>query len=91
MDEKFVKDQEQKVGEFDMRLAEDTINALQKEVDELVKFIAEQSIDCYEGDCRKKAIEEMGYGAYLSFLIDKDETARMTEDDWEYIKNKLNQ
>lgn len=30
MDEKFVNEQEKKAGEFDMKLAEDTINALEK-------------------------------------------------------------
>ena len=89
MDEKFVKEQEQKVGEFDMQLAEDTINALQKEVGELVKFIAKQSCNCFESDCRKLAIKKMGYKSYLAFVIKEKEMETLLDEDWDFIRNLL--
>lgn len=88
MDEKFVQEQEEK--SFDMDLAEDTINSLEKKVDELVKFIALQSADCFESDCRKKAIKEMGRKAYLIYLIQKKVYDAFLEDDWNYIVEQLN-
>ena len=90
MDEKFVKEQEQKAGEFDMQLAEDTINSLEKKVNELVKFIALQSANCFESECRKKAIREMGQKAYLTYLIQKKEYEAFLEEDWNYIVEQLN-
>ena len=52
MDEKLVKEQENKA--FDMALAEDTINALERKIDELMDFIAGQSVNCFESDCRSR-------------------------------------
>lgn len=89
MDEKFVKEHEQKVGEFDMKLAEDTIKALQKEVNELVEFIAKQSCNCFEGDCRKLAIKKMGYKSYLAFVIKEKEMETLLNEDWAFIRNLL--
>lgn len=89
MDEKYVKEHEQKVGEFDIQLAEDTINALQKEVDELVRFIAKQSCTCFESDCRKLAVKKMGYKSYLAFVIKEKETETLLDEDWDFIRNLL--
>ena len=88
MDEKFMKEQENKA--FDIALAEDTINSLEKKVDELVKFIALQSANCFESECRKKAIREMGQKAYLTYLIQKKEYEAFLEEDWNYIVEQLN-
>ena len=87
MDEKFVQEQEAK--SFDEALANDTIDALQRKVDELVEFIAEQSCNCFESDCRKKAIKEMGYAKYLAWIIDTDNDDYLNEDDKSFIINKL--
>lgn len=88
MDEKFMQEQENKA--FDKALADDTINSLEKKVDELVKFIALQSANCFESECRKKAIREMGRKAYLTYLIQKKEYDAFLEDDWNYIVEQLN-
>lgn len=89
MDEEFVKEHEQKVGEFDIQLAEDTILALQKEVDELVEFVAKQSCNCFESECRKLAIKKMGYKSYLAFIIKEKETETLLDEDWDFIRNLL--
>ena len=83
-----MKEQENKA--FDKALAEDTINALEKKVDGLVKFIALQSANCFESECRKKAIKEMGQKAYLTYLIQKKEYEAFLEEDWNYIVEQLN-
>ena len=82
-----MKEQESKT--FDEQLANDCIDALQRKVDELVRFIAEQSCNCFESDCRKKAIKEMGYGNYVAWLIDTDNNDYLTEDDKTFIINQL--
>lgn len=87
MDEKFMKEQENKA--FDMALAEDTINALQKKVDMLVKFIANQSISASETLCYRKAVEEMGRNAYIAYVIDTDNADYLNDDDKEYVINLL--
>lgn len=95
MDEKFVKEQEAKA--FDEALANDFIFSLQKQVydlqkqvDDLLEFIAWQSVRSFESDCRNKAIEGMGRKAYLSFLIKKGEQDALEDDDWNYIVELIN-
>ena len=88
MDEKFMKEQEAKA--FDEELANDCICSLQKQVDDLLEFIALQSVNCFESDCRKKAIEGMGRKAYLSLLIRKGEHDALNDEDWDYIIEQLN-
>ena len=88
MDEKFMKEQEPKA--FDEALANDCICSLQKQVDDLLEFIALQSVNCFESDCRKKAIEGMGRKAYLSLLIRKGEHDALNDEDWDYIIEQLN-
>lgn len=88
MDEKFMKEQEAKA--FDEQLANDCICSLQKQVDDLLEFIAMQSVNCFESDCRKKAIEGMGRKAYLSLLIKKGEYDALKDEDWEYIVELIN-
>ena len=88
MDEKFAQEQEAKA--FDEALANDCICSLQKQVDDLLEFIALQSVSCFETDCRNKAIEGMGRKAYLSFLIKKGEQDALEDDDWDYIVEQLN-
>lgn len=88
MDEKFMKEQEAKA--FDEQLANDCICSLQDKVDDLLEFIAMQSVNCFESDCRKKAIEGMGRKAYLSLLIKKGEQDALEDEDWEYIVELIN-
>lgn len=88
MDEKFAQEQEAKA--FDEALANDCICSLQKRVDDLLEFIALQSVNCFESDCRKKAIEGMGRKAYLSFLIKKGEYDALKDEDWDYIVELIN-
>lgn len=88
MDEKFMKEQEAKA--FDEQLANDCICSLQDKLDDLLEFIAMQSVNCFESDCRKKAIEGMGRKAYLSFLIKKGEYDALKDEDWEYIVELIN-
>lgn len=88
MDEKFAQEQEAKA--FDEALANDCICSLQKRVDDLLEFIALQSVNCFESDCRKKAIEGMGRKAYLSLLIRKGEQDALNDEDWDYIIEQLN-
>ena len=71
-------------------LANDCICSLQNKVDDLLEFIAMQSVNCFESDCRKKAIEGMGRKAYLSFLIKKGEYDALKDEDWEYIVELIN-
>ena len=88
MDEKLAQEQEAKV--FDEALANDCICSLQKQVNDLLEFIALQSVNCFESDCRKKAIEGMGRRAYLSFLIKKGEQDALEDEDWDYIVELIN-
>ena len=88
MDEKPMKEQEAKA--FDVTLASNCICSLQKKVDGLLQFIALQSVNCFESDCRKKAIEGMGRKAYLSFLIKKGEQDALEDEDWDYIVELIN-
>lgn len=88
MDEKFAQEQEAKA--FDEALANDCICSLQKQVDDLLEFIALQSVNCFESDCRKKAIEVMGHKAYLSLLIRKGEQDALNDEDWDYIVELIN-
>ena len=88
MDEKFAQEQEAKA--FDETLANDCICSLQKRVDDLLEFIAWQRVNCFESDCRKKAIEGMGRKAYLSFLIKKGEQDALEDEDWNYIVDLIN-
>ena len=59
-------------------------------MDDLLEFIALQSVNCFESDCRKKAIEGMGRKAYLSFLIKKGEQDALEDEDWDYIVELIN-
>ena len=88
MDEKFVQEQEAKA--FDEQLANDCICSLQKQVDDLLEFIALQSVNCFESDCRKKAVEGMGRRGYISFLIKKGEYDALKDEDWNYIVELIN-
>lgn len=88
MDEKFAQEQEAKA--FDEALANDCICSLQKQVDDLLEFIAWQSVNCFESDCRNKAIEGMGRRGYISFLIKKGEYDALKDEDWEYIVELIN-
>lgn len=88
MDEKFMKENENKA--FDMALAEDTINALERKIDELMDFIAGQSVNCYESDCREKAIEVKGKAWYITYLIAHSEYDALKEEDWQYVLQKIN-
>lgn len=88
MDEKFMKEQEAK--DFDEALANDCICSLQKQVDDLLEFIAWQSVNCFESDCRNKAIEGMGRRGYISFLIKKGEQDALEDEDWDYIVELIN-
>ena len=88
MDEKFAQEQEAKA--FDEALANDCICSLQKRVDDLLEFIAWQSVNCFESDCRNKAIEGMGRKAYLSLLIRKGEQDALNDEDWDYIVELIN-
>lgn len=88
MDEKFAQEQEAKA--FDEALANDCICSLQKQVDDLLEFIALQSVNCFESDCRMKAIEGMGRKAYLSLLIRKGEQDALNDEDWDYIVELIN-
>ena len=88
MDEKFMKEQEAKA--FDEALANDCICSLQKQVDDLLEFIAWQSVNCFESDCRMKAIEGMGRRGYISFLIKKGEQDALEDEDWNYIVELIN-
>lgn len=88
MDEKFAQEQEAKA--FDEALDNDCICSLQKQVDDLLEFIALQSVNCFESDCKKKAIEGMGRKAYLSLLIRKGEQDALNDEDWDYIVEQLN-
>ena len=88
MDEKFMKEQENKA--FDMALAEDTIDALERKIDELMDFIAGQSVNCYESDCREKAIEVKGKAWYITYLIAHSEYDALKEEDWQYVLQKIN-
>ena len=88
MDKKFAQEQEAKA--FDEALANDCIYSLQDKLDDLLEFIAMQSVNCFESDCRKKAIEGMGRKAYLSFLIKKGEYDALKDEDWEYIVELIN-
>lgn len=88
MDEKFAQEKEAKA--FDEALANDCICSLQKQVDDLLEFIALQSVNCFESDCRKKAIEGMGRKAYLSLLIRKGEQDALNDEDWNYIVELIN-
>ena len=88
MDEKFAQEQEAKA--FDEALANDCICSLQKQVDDLLEFIALQSVNCFESYCRKKAIEGMGRRGYISFLIKKGEQDALEDEDWNYIVELIN-
>ena len=88
MDEKFAQEQEAKA--FDEALANDCICSLQKQVDDLLEFIALQSVNSFESDCRMKAIEGMGRKAYLSLLIRKGEQDALNDEDWNYIVELIN-
>lgn len=88
MDEKFMKEQENKA--FDMALAEDTNNALERKIDELMDFIAGQSVNCFESDCRDKAIEVKGRAWYITYLITHSEYEALKEEDWQYVLQKIN-
>lgn len=88
MDEKFMKEQENKA--FDMALADDTIDALERKIDELMDFIAGQSVNCYESDCREKAIEVKGKAWYITYLIAHSEYDALKEEDWQYVLQKIN-
>lgn len=88
MDEKFAQEQEEKA--FDEALANDCICSLQRQVDDLLEFIALQSVNCFESDCRKKAIEGMGRRGYISFLIKKGEQDALEDEDWNYIVELIN-
>ena len=88
MDEKFIKEQENKA--FDMALAEDTINSLERKIDELMDFIAGQSVNCFESDCREKAIEVKGKAWYITYLITHGEYDALKEEDWQYVLQKIN-
>lgn len=88
MDEKFAQEQEAKA--FDEALANDCICSLQKQVDDLLEFIALQSVNCFESDCRMKAIEGMGRKAYISLLIRKGEQDALNDEDWDYIVEQIN-
>ena len=88
MDEKFAQEQEAKA--FDEALANDCICSLQKQVNDLLEFIALQSVNCFESDCRKKAIKVMGRKAYLSLLIRKGEQDALNDEDWNYIVELIN-
>lgn len=69
--------------------ANDCINALEKKISELLQFICEQSVTAYASDCRERAIKEMGYGAYLAWLIDTDNEDELDDKDKDFIINKL--
>lgn len=81
---------EQEENSFDMALAEDTINALVRKIDELMDFIAGQSVNCYESDCREKAIEVKGKAWYITYLIAHSEYDALKEEDWQYVLQKIN-
>lgn len=83
-----MKEQENKA--FDMALAEDTINSLEKKIDELMDFIAGQSVNCFESECREKAIEVKGRAWYITYLITHSEYDAISEEDWQYILQKIN-
>ena len=88
MDEKPMKEQEAKA--FDEVLASNCICSLQKKVDGLLKFIALQSVNCSESDCRKKAIEGMGHKGYLSFLIKEGKLDALEDEKWNCIFELIN-
>ena len=88
MDEKFAQEQEAKA--FDEALANDCICSLQKQVDELMDFIAGQSVNCFESDCRDKAIEVKGRAWYITYLITHGEYDALKEEDWQYVLQKIN-
>lgn len=81
---------EQEAKAFDEALANDCICSLQKQVDDLLEFIALQSVNCFESDCRMKAIEGMGRKAYLSLLLRKGEQDALNDEDWDYIVELIN-
>ena len=65
------------------------LEELKRKYDELVKFVCEQSVNAFESDCRKRAINEMGYSQYIAWLIDSDNSDYMNEDDKTFIIEKL--
>ena len=88
MDEKSMKEQEAKA--FDEKLASDCICSLHKKVDDLLKFIALQSMNCSESECRKKAIDGMGHRGYLSFLIREGKLDALDDEKWNCIFELIN-
>ena len=87
MDEKFMEERETK--SFDEQLADDCINALQNERNELCRFIALQSSQCSETKCRNLSIEKLGYREYLAILIESNEVDALLEKDLNYIAKFL--
>lgn len=88
MEETILKQQEGKA--FDIALAEDTIVSLNRKIDELIYFITSQSIDCCEGECRKKVIETKGQAWFINYLIEHGCYDYLKEEDWNFISQKIN-
>ena len=86
-----MKEQEEKqaADSFDKALADDVIERLSEDVDELLEFIAKMSVSCSETECRKKAIKGMGYDKYLAYIIQDGWYDYLTADDKKYLIDLL--